>query len=94
MLWWMLTACGLLDLERGHDRHPETVHADRGVAVQIPVGATIRAEKGRLSVDAPDSSRWFDVAWVDADNPDLRRDAKVPSRGGCCLVRQQLETFT
>lgn len=35
--------------------------------MRIPQGARVRHDDGRLSVDAPDGRRWYDVSWHDDD---------------------------
>ena len=71
MLWILWTACGLLDLERGHDKHLETTWSQDGVSLRIPEGGNVRQQPGMISVDAADGSRWFDIAWVNETEPEL-----------------------
>lgn len=46
---------------------PGEVHQGQGWSVRLPApGATVKAEASRVSVDATDFSRWFDVRWDEA----------------------------
>ena len=43
----------------------------KGYAIRVPAHATVRPELERLRVDAADGSRWFDIAWVTTDDPQV-----------------------
>lgn len=77
----LLNLCGTSGGDRG-DPLGE-VHAGAGWAVHLPAaGAKLEIEPSKVSVDAKDYSRWFDVSWV-PDTPDLSVYARTAGATAC-----------
>jgi hypothetical protein len=73
--------CGTSGGEAGDDA-PQTFTGD-GWALQLPsVGAKVQVAPDRISVDARDYSRWFDVRW-EPDSVDLSVPARTWAAKSC-----------
>lgn len=44
---------------------PTEILSGEGWTLRVLEGSRVRAEEDRLSVDAPDGRRWFDITWLD-----------------------------